>query len=110
MVLPIKWRVQILEQGLQPLRLRAIYVDLTESGFTSPEAIDSDQAHVLCWLGNALLVLILLMAVLVGPLKDHKIEVAQLLPDDLIGSAEIARFVQALASVPVTPPAAASTT
>jgi hypothetical protein len=48
-------------KGLQDERLRATYVDITESGFSSPETIQSEQASALCWLAFAMMTLILLM-------------------------------------------------
>ena len=50
-----KWK-PLFEQGLQQQRLRATYVDITESGFTSPETTDPDGASALCWLALAMLV------------------------------------------------------
>ena len=92
-----KWK-PLFEQGLQQQRLRATYVDITESGFTSPETTDPDGASALCWLALAMLVLMLALAVVAGPLKNYKAEIEQLLPDDLIGAAEINRFMQAMQS------------
>jgi hypothetical protein len=40
----------------------------------------------------------LALAVVAGPLKNYKAEIEQLLPDDLIGAAEINRFMQAMQS------------
>ncbi len=94
-----KWK-PLFEQGLQRVRLRATYVDITASGFTSPEAIDPDEANILCSLALWLLTLILLMALHIGPLKNYKTEIAELLPGDLIGSAEINRFLLVIQSAP----------
>jgi hypothetical protein len=87
-----KWK-PLFEQGLQRLRLRATYVDITDSGFNSPETTDPDEASVLCWLAFAMLWLMVAMAVVAGSLKNYKVEIGQLLPDDLIGSADITRFI-----------------
>lgn len=107
-----KWK-PLFEQGLQRVRLRATYVDITESGFNGPGTIDPDEANLLCCLALALLVLVVLVAVLAGPLKNYEAEIEHLLPDDLIGSAGLTRFVQAMQSARVapsgaTPPAAAT--
>jgi hypothetical protein len=84
------------EKGLQNERLRATYVDITESGFTSPEAINADQANALCWAAYAMLWLILAMVFVGGRLQSYKGEIEHLLPDELIGSADIARILEAL--------------
>jgi hypothetical protein len=88
-------------------------VDITESGFSSPETTDPDGASALCCLALAMLWLILVAALLKGRLQNHKAEIAQLLPDDLLGFAEINRIIQTLQSARVapsdaTPPAAAT--
>jgi hypothetical protein len=90
-----RWK-PLFEQGLQKLRLRATYVDITESGFNNPETKGPDDAGPLCWAALALLWLILAMALVGGRLQNHKAEIAQLLPDGLIGAADVTRFVQAL--------------
>jgi hypothetical protein len=106
-----KWK-PLFEKGLQQQRLRATYVDITESGFSSPETIGPDEASTLCWLAFAMLWLILAMVLVGGRLQNHKAEIEHLLPEDLIGSADINRFLLALQSASVassgaTAPAAA---
>jgi hypothetical protein len=90
-----EWKPRF-EKGLQNERLRATYVDITESGFSSPEAINADQASALCWLANAMLWLILVLALFGGRLKSYGGEIEHLLPDDLIGAADLARILEAL--------------
>ncbi len=106
-----KWK-PLFEKGLQQQRLRATYVDITESGFNSPEATGPDEASMLCWLALAMLFLIFTMALVAGRLENYKAEIEKLWPDDLIGSADITRFLLAIQSASVassgaTAPAAA---
>lgn len=90
-----KW-APIAEQGFNQRRIRATYVDVTESGFNSPETTDPNEASALCWLALGLLLLIVAVATGVGPLKGYEAEVTKLLPDEeLIGAADIARFIEA---------------
>jgi hypothetical protein len=92
-----RWK-PVVEQGLNQLRIRATYVDVTETGVTGPN-ITSTEADGICWIALALLTLALMTAVNVGPLQDHRAEVAkELAPvftDDveLIGQADIAKVI-----------------
>jgi hypothetical protein len=95
----------VVEQGLNQRRIRATYVDVTESGFSSPETTDPNEADALCWLALWLLAIIVMMATVAGPLKGYETEVAKLLPDseELIGAVDFTRFVEALKSATQTP-------
>ena len=93
-----RWQ-PVADQGLNQIRIRATYVDVTETGFTSPN-VSSSEANGICWTALALLTVAVLTAVHVGPLQDHKAEVAkELAPvftDDveLIGQADIAKVIE----------------
>jgi hypothetical protein len=92
-----RWK-PLIEAGLQQFRLRATYVDVTESGVSSPEAIQLDEARAMCWLACALLTLLLAVLFLSGRLTTQKNELIRLFPDDLIGLKEISTFMQAFQS------------
>jgi hypothetical protein len=92
-----RWR-PLLESGLQKFRLRATYVDVKETGVSSPESIQLEEASAMCSLACALLSLLLSMLLLSGRLTMHKNELVSLFPDDLIGLKEINTFMQAFQS------------
>jgi AbiV len=106
-----QWK-PMFEKGLQQDRLRATYVDISESGFSSPEATNPDRASSLCWLGFAMLCLILTITIYTRPsLLSYRAELEHMFPDDLIGTADFVRFVTAFqgsraTSSDVTPPPA----
>jgi AbiV family abortive infection protein len=101
-----KWQ-WVIEQGLNQMRIRATYVDVTDTGFTSPEATSAGQASAMCWFALALFLLQIVIAVSVGPLKGHDAEVANLLPEaELIGQADIEKFIKDFTAAASASPAA----
>lgn len=98
-----RWQ-PVVEQGLNQRRIRATYVDVTETGFTSPEATSAEEAHALCFLALVLMSLIFAVAIGVGPLKGYEAELAKLFPNydlDVIGGDEITQFVRAFSKTKV---------
>ena len=83
------------DKGLQDVRLRATYVDVTESGFTSPDTVDADTAKAACCLALIFLTLIILMLLYAsGQLKTHRQEIDRLLTDDLMGADDIRKYME----------------
>jgi HEPN superfamily AbiV-like protein len=95
----------LLQKGLQQSRLRAVYVDVTETGVSTPEATDPDGASALCWLALGWLMLIVAFAAHSRPsLRErYRPEIEGLLPGDLIGAADITRLLQAWQSARAVP-------